>query len=118
MFDLLADCVKSGQENWFVQDFAEETLFSRFTGKNFDEKRLTLVDEKIAAHGSSGKSGYSSDYELARLLTLRFDLMKKLSQPEEELDAFLEQYTATRTGQNRQHSWRRIGGTGTADAGP
>jgi len=93
VFDLLADCVKSGQENWFVQEFAEQTLFSSFEGENFDEKKLALVDEQIAALESSGKPDYSSEYELEELLTHRFDLMKTLSRPKEELDAFLERYT-------------------------
>lgn len=93
MFDLLADCVRSGQEHWFVQDFAEQTLSSRFAGKNFDEKKLTLIDEQIAALVSSGKSDYSSEYEMERLLTRRFGLMKNLSRPEQELDSFLERYT-------------------------
>ncbi len=93
VFDLLADCVRSGQEDWLVQDFATQVLFSRFTGENFDEKKLSLVDDQINALASSGKSDYSSEYEMGRLLTLRFELMKKLSRPKKELDAFLEQYT-------------------------
>jgi len=94
MFDLLADHVRLGQEHWFVQDFAEQTLFSRFTGTNFDEKKLTLIDKQLAALASSAKPDYSSEYEMERLLTLRFDLMKNLSRPKKELDDFLERYTA------------------------
>lgn len=93
IFDILADCVKSGQEDWFVQDFASQMVFSHFAGKYFDEKKLALVDEQIAALTSSGKKDYSSKYEMEELLTRRFDLMKRLSLPKEELDAFLEQYT-------------------------
>lgn len=93
IFDLLSDCAKSDQEDWFVQDFASQMVFSHFVGKHFDEKKLALVDEQIAALTSSGKKDYSSEYEMEQLLTRRFDLMKKLSLPKEELDAFLEQYT-------------------------
>jgi len=93
VFDLLADCVRSEQEDWLVQDFATQVLFSRFTGKSFDEKKLALVDDQINALASSGKSDYSGEYEMERLLTLRFELMKNLSRPKKELDSFLEQYT-------------------------
>ena len=94
IFDLLAGCVKSDQEEWFVQEFAEQMLFSRFTGKHYDEKKLALTDEQIVAFISSDKKDYFSDYKMEHLLTRRFDLMKKLSRPREELDAFLERYTS------------------------
>ncbi len=93
IFDRLADGIKSGREDWFVQDFATQMVFSRFPGKHFDEKKLTLVDEQVAALASSGKKDYSSEYKMEELLMRRFDLMKKLSRPREELDTFLEQYT-------------------------
>ena len=92
IFDLLSDCAKSDQEDWFVQDFASQMVFSHFAGKHFDEKRLALVDEQISALTSSGKKDYSSEYKMKELLTRRFDLMKKLSSPKEELDAFLNRY--------------------------
>ena len=94
IFDLLADCAKSDQEDWFVQDFASQMVFSHFVGKHFDEKRLALADEQIAALTLSGQKDYSSEYEMEELLTRRFDLMKKLSSPMEELDAFLDRYTS------------------------
>ena len=93
IFDILADCVKSDREDWFVQDFAMQMVFSRFAGKYFDEKKLALVDEQIVALTLSSKKDYSSEYEMKRLLMRRFDLMKQLSRPKEELDAFLEQHT-------------------------
>ena len=93
IFDILADCVKSDRENWFVQDFATQMVFSLFAGKHFDEKKLALVDEKIAVLTRSGKNNYSIEYEMQHLLMRRFDLMKQLSRPKEELDAFLEQHT-------------------------
>ena len=89
IFDLLSDCVKSEREDWFVQDFASQMLFS-----HFDEKRLALTDEQIAALTLSGEKDYSSEYKMENLLTRRFDLMKKLSLPKEELDAFLNRYTS------------------------
>jgi len=92
VFDLLADCAKSGKEGWLVQDFAAQMLFSRFAGKSFDKKKLALVDERIAGLETSGRAGDSSEYEMERLLTLRFELMGKLSRPGKELDAFLERY--------------------------
>ena len=52
-----------------------------------------LVDRQIANLEASGKQGYSREYEMEQLLTRRFDLMKKLSLPKGELDAFLERYT-------------------------
>ena len=93
IFDILADCVKSDRENWFVQDFATQMVFSLFAGKHFDEKKLALVDEKIAVLTRSGKNNYSIEYEMQHLLMRRFDLMKQLSRPKEELDAFLERHT-------------------------
>ena len=93
IFDLLADCIKSGLEDWFVQDFAEHMVFSRFMGKHFDEKKLALVDERIAVLTSSVKQDYSRQYETEEMLVRRFDLMQKLSRPREELDAFLKQNT-------------------------
>ncbi len=93
IFDLLADCAKSDQD-WFVQDFASQMVFSHFAGKHFDAKRLALADEQIAALTLSGKKDYSSEYKIEKLLTRRFDLMKKLSLPKEELDAFLNRYTS------------------------
>ena len=93
IFDILADCVKSDRENWFVQDFATQMVFSLFVGKHFDEKKLALVDEKIAVLTRSGKNNYSIEYEMQHLLMRRFDLMKQLSRPKEELDAFLERHT-------------------------
>lgn len=68
--------------------------FHTLRGSIFDEKKLVLVDEQIAALTSSGKKDYSSEYEMEELLTRRFDLMKKLSLPKEELDAFLNRYTS------------------------
>ena len=94
IFDLLADCAKSDQEDWFVQDFASQMVFSHFAGKHFDEKRLALTDEQVAALTLSGKKDNSSEYKVEQLLTRRFDLMKKLSLPKEELDAFLNRYTS------------------------
>ncbi len=79
VFDILANCIKLGRENWFVRDFASQSLFSRFKGKDFEEKKLALVDDQIAALASSGKSDYSSEYEMEKLLMLRFDLIKNLS---------------------------------------
>lgn len=93
IFDILSDCVKSDRENWFVRDFAVQTVFSHFAGKHFDEKKLALVDEQIVALTQSGKKNYSSEYEMKYLLMRRFDLMKQLSRPKEELDAFLERHT-------------------------
>ena len=93
IFDLLADCMKSDEEDWFVQDFATSMVFSRFEGKHFEEKKLALVDERIAVLTSSVKQDYSVQYETEKMLMRRFDLMEKLSQPREELDAFLKQYT-------------------------
>ena len=52
-----------------------------------------LVDRQIANIEASGKQGYSSEYEMKQLLMRRFDLMKKLSLPKEELDAFLVRNT-------------------------
>ena len=93
IFDLLSDCVKSDREDWFVQDFASQMVFSLFVGKRFDEKKLALTDEQIAALTLAGRKDYSSEYKMKELLTRRFDLMKKLSSPKEELDAFLERHT-------------------------
>ena len=92
IFDLLSDCVKSDREDWFVQDFASQMVFSLFVGKRFDEKKLALTDEQIAALTLAGRKDYSSEYKMKELLTRRFDLMKKLSLPKEELDAFLNRY--------------------------
>ena len=94
IFDLLSDCVKSDREDWFVQDFASQMVFSHFVGTHFDEKKLALTDEQIATLTLSGKKDYSSEYKMEELLTRRFDLMKKLSLPREELDAFLDRYTS------------------------
>ena len=94
IFDLLSDCVKSDREDWFVQDFASQMVFSLFVGKRFDEKKLALTDEQIAALTLAGRKDYSSEYKMKELLTRRFDLMKKLSSPKEELDAFLDRYTS------------------------
>ena len=94
IFDLLSDCVKSDREDWFVQDFASQMVFSLFVGKRFDEKKLALTDEQIAALTLADRKDYSSEYKMKELLTRRFDLMKKLSSPKEELDAFLDRYTS------------------------
>ena len=93
VFDLLQKCAESGSEHWKVQEFVEQAIFSRFSGDTFDRKKLELVDRQIAALETSGKQDYSSEYKMKPLLTRRFDLMKKLSRPKEELDAFLERYT-------------------------
>lgn len=93
IFDLLSDCVKSDREDWFVQDFASQMVFSHFVGKRFDEKKLALTDAQIAALTLAGRKDYSSEYKMKELLTRRFDLMKKLSWPKDELDAFLDRYT-------------------------
>jgi len=66
---------------------------SRFSGETFDRKKLELIDRQIANLEASGKQGYSSEYEMKRLLMRRFDLMKKLTLPKEELDAFLVRNT-------------------------
>ena len=93
VFDLLQKCVGSAGEHWKVRDFAEQAIFSQFSGDTFDRKKLELVDGQIAALENSGKQDCSSEYKMKQLLTRRFDLMKKLSRPKEELDAFLERYT-------------------------
>ncbi|MBD5084808.1 MAG: hypothetical protein HDT33_07045 [Clostridiales bacterium] len=93
VFDLLQKCAGSVGEHWKVRDFAEQAIFSRFSGNSFDKKKLELVDRQIEDLENSGKQGYSSEYEMKQLLTRRFDLMKKLSRPKEELNAFLERYT-------------------------
>ena len=93
VFDFLLKYAGSAGEHWMVQDFAEQAIFSRFSGETFDRKKLELIDRQIANLEASGKQGYSREYEMEQLLTRRFDLMKKLSLPKEELDAFLERYT-------------------------
>ncbi len=93
IFGLLRSCLLSDGENWKVRDFAEQAVSSHFTGGVFDRKNLALVDEQIAGLEGSGKAGYAREYEMGCLLTRRFELMKKLSQPKMELDAFLERYT-------------------------
>lgn len=93
MFDFLLKYAGSAGEHWMVQDFAEQAIFSRFSGETFDRKKLELADRQITNLEDSGKQGYSSEYEMKRLLMRRFDLMKKLTLPKEELDAFLERYT-------------------------
>lgn len=92
-FDLLLNYAGSADEHWKVKEFAEQAVFSRFSGDAFDRKKLEVVDRQIADREASGKQGYSGEYEMKRLLTRRFDLMKKLSRPREEMDAFLERYT-------------------------
>ena len=93
VFNLLLKCAGSTGEHWRVQEFAEQAVFSCFSGEVFDKKKLELVDRQIANLETSGKQGYSGEYEMERLLMRRFDLMKKLSWPKEELDAFLARYT-------------------------
>ena len=93
VFDFLLKYAGSAGEHWIVQDFAEQAIFSRFSGETFDRKKLELIDRQIANLEASGKQGYSREYEMEQLLTRRFDLMKKLSLPKGELDAFLERYT-------------------------
>lgn len=93
VFDFLLKYAGSAGEHWIVQDFVEQAIFSRFSGETFDRKKLELIDGQIADLEVSGKQGYSREYEMEQLLTRRFDLMKKLSSPKEELDAFLERYT-------------------------
>ena len=92
-FDLLLKCAGSAGEHWSVQEFAEQAVFSRFSGEAFDRKKLEWVDRQITALEASGKQGYSGEYKMKQLLTRRFDLMKKLSRPKEELDAFLARYS-------------------------
>ena len=94
IFDLLQECAGSAGEHWKVKDFAEQAIFSRFSGDSFDRKKLDLIDRQIANLEACGKQGYSSEYEMERLLTRRFDLMKELSLPEEELDAYLARHTS------------------------
>ena len=93
VFDLLLKCAGSSGEHWKVQAFAEQAVFSRFSGEAFDKKKLEWVDRQIAELEASGKQGYSGEYKMKQLLTHRFDLMKKLSRPREEMDAFLARYT-------------------------
>ena len=93
VFDLLLKCAGSAGEHWRVQDFAEQAVFSRFSGEAFDRKKLEWVDRQITALEASGKQGYSGEYEMTQLLTRRFDLMKKLSRPKEEMDGFLARFT-------------------------
>lgn len=93
VFDFLLKYPGSAGEHWRVRDFAEQAILSRFSGETFDRKKLELADRQITNLEDSGKQGYSSEYEMKRLLMRRFDLMKKLTLPKEELDAFLERYT-------------------------
>ena len=93
MFDLLLKCAGSAGEHWRVQDFAEQAVFSRFSGEMFDKKKLEWVDRQIAELEASGGQGYSGEYKMKQLLTRRFDLMKKLSRPKEEMDGFLARFT-------------------------
>ena len=92
VFDILLNCAGLG-EHWRVREFAEHAVFSRFSGDTFDKKKLEWVDRQIADIAASGRQRYSGEYEMKRLLTRRFDLMKKLSRPKEEMDAFLARYT-------------------------
>ena len=94
VFDLLLNYAESGSEHWKVQDFAEQAVFSRFSGEMLDRKKLELIDRQIADLENSGKQDYSSEYKMKQLLTRRFGLMKELSLPKEELDAFLNRYTS------------------------
>ena len=93
VFDLLLKCAGSAGEHWRVQEFVEQAVFSRFSGEVFDKKKLEWVDRRITDLEASGQQGYSGEYKMKRLLTRGFDLMKKLSRPKEELDAFLARYT-------------------------
>lgn len=92
VFGVLLSCVKSDSQMWQVRDFAEKAIFSRFSGEAFDRKRLELVDEQIAAVEAKDSLQYSDEYTMERLLARRFDLMRKLSRPKEELDGFLARY--------------------------
>ena len=93
VFGILLKCAGSAGEHWRVQEFAKQAVFSRFSGNAFDKKKLEWVDRQIAELEASGKQGYSGEYEIKQLLTRRFDLMKTLSRPKEEMDTFLAQYT-------------------------
>lgn len=93
IFDLLLQYAGSTNECWKVRDFAEQAIFYRFPGEVFDKKKLQLIDRQIANVKASGKQDYSGIYEMERLLVRRFDLMKKLHLPKEELDTFLVQHT-------------------------
>ena len=77
VFGLLLKCAGSAGEHWRVQEFAEQAVFSRFSGETFDRKKLEWVDRQIADLDASDKQGYSGEYEMKQLLTRRFDLMKK-----------------------------------------
>ena len=78
VFDFLLKYAGSAGEHWMVQDFAEQAIFSRFSGETFDRKKLELIDGQIADLENSGKQDYSSEYEMEELLTRRFNLMKTL----------------------------------------
>ena len=93
VFGILLKCAGSVGEHRRVQDFAEQAVFSRFSRETFDKKKLEWVDRQIADLEASSRQGYSGEYEMTQLLTRRFDLMKKLSRPKDEMDAFLARYT-------------------------
>lgn len=94
VFDILLECAGSANEHWKVRDFAEQAVFSKFSGEMYDRKKLELVDRQIADLENPVKQGYFGEYEMKRLLMRRFELMQKLSLPKEELDDFLLRYTS------------------------
>jgi len=49
--------------------------------------------DALREYSSYDKDDSNGEYERRKLLTLRFELMKKLSRLKKELDSFLEQYT-------------------------
>lgn len=93
VFGTLLEYAGSAGEHWKVKEFAERAIFSRFSGDAFDRKKLELLDRQIADLEASGKKSYSGEYEMMRLLTNRFNLMKKLYVSKEEVDAFLARHT-------------------------
>ena len=93
VFNLILECAGASGEHWRVREFADQAVFSQFSGNAFDEKKLEWIDRQIAVLEASGKQDYSTEYETKELLVHRFELMKKLSRPKEELDAFLARYT-------------------------
>lgn len=92
IFDLLAGSYRPDRFDGLVRDFVEETLFSYFQDETSERKKLALADQWIATLEKTAGDNYSSEFEIQGLLVRRYDIMKELSMPEEERNAFLERY--------------------------
>lgn len=76
---------KASDNEWYLEDCAEEFFFDNFNKPEFYEQKMQCLDSKILK--VRGERNFSK-FTLGRYLMLKIDLMRKMNAKEQEIEQF------------------------------